>query len=376
MKYKILLVDDEPANLRMLERLFSDQYDVLTAGSGADGLEILASHDIALILSDQRMPGMTGLEFLQKAAELRTHTVRIVLTGYTDVDALVGSINSGVVYKYITKPWSNPDLQQTVIRGIQLYETAKSQHSLAEENQRLQTRMQTSLRAFVELALAMLDVRSPRISSHSRRTAKYAIQLGKAMLMDDAELEQLSLAALLHEVAHIKMPAHLLSRTTMLREGEMRIMQDCFRQGVGLLSAVPELGEIAANINFQHDHFDGYGSSNRLSGDQIPVHSRIIAIADAYDEMRVPTMMTKGFTHEAALLVMQAAAGRKYDPALIAIFCGLKHDDEPEPLASTGSQITNEVRPDVSIQPHSAEIFPTRMVLSTVESNADLLTLN
>ena len=95
--YKILVVDDEPANLRTLERLFREDYDVLTASSGADAVELLQQHeDIALLMTDQRMPEMTGIELLKKTVLLRPRMVRMILTGYTDVDALVEAINSGL----------------------------------------------------------------------------------------------------------------------------------------------------------------------------------------------------------------------------------------------------------------------------------------
>jgi len=333
MTYKILIVDDEPANLRTLERLFSDQYEVITAASGIEALELLVAHDIALILSDQRMPGMTGIEFLMKAAALRGQTVRIILTGYTDVETLVEAVNSGVVYKYITKPWSNNDLRQNVLRGLEYYETRKTRSRLEQENLRLHHRNSASISGFVNLAMETLDLKSRKLSLHARRTAKYAQLFGEAMNMETLEIEQLQLAALLHEVAHIRMPAHLMSRTTMLRDVEMRLMQDCFRQGVKLLADVPELDEIAATISFQHDHFDGNGYSNRLSGEQIPLHARILSIIDAYDEMRAPTGQLPGFGHEDALLVLQAAAGRKYDPVLVSIFCSMSFEDEtPMPV--------------------------------------------
>ena len=146
MTYKLLIVDDEPANLRVLERLFASNFEVFTATSGEDGLEVLSAHDIALIISDQRMPGMNGVEFLKKAAALRTSTVRMILTGYTDIDALVESINSGVVYRYITKPWSNPDLQQTVKRALEFYEARKNRHALEQENLRMQHRAKATVR--------------------------------------------------------------------------------------------------------------------------------------------------------------------------------------------------------------------------------------
>jgi len=328
MTYKILIVDDEAANLRILERLFASSFEVFTAASGEDGLKVLISHDIALIISDQRMPGMTGVEFLKKAAELRASTVRMILTGYTDIDALVDSINSGVVYRYITKPWSNPDLQQTVKRALDFYEAQKKRHALEQENIRMQHRAKATLRGYINLALEMLDIKSPRISDHARRTAKYAGALGKALNLTEPELEQLFLAAVLHEVAHVRLPAHLMSRTTLLRDGEFKLMQENFREGIKLLATVPDLEDAAAVIDFHHDHWDGNGSINRLCGEQIPLDARIIAIADSYDEMREPSNSTRGLSHDAAVAVLRSAAGRKFDPSLVAVFCGLKLNED------------------------------------------------
>ena len=141
MRYKILIVDDEASNLRALERLFRTEYDVLTAGSGADALSLLEHHDMALLIADQRMPEMSGVELMQRTARLRPHMVRILLTGYTDVDSLIEAINTGNVYKYITKPWNNDDLLQTVARALEHYETLKSRHNLQMINERLRARL-------------------------------------------------------------------------------------------------------------------------------------------------------------------------------------------------------------------------------------------
>lgn len=141
MPYKIMVVDDETANLRLLERIFRHDYDVLTAESGEEALRLLGQHDVALLITDQRMPGMTGVELLKRTAPLRPHMVRIVLTGYTDVEALVEAINSGQVYKYVTKPWNNEELRLTVSRALEHYETNKARHELEMTNQRLLARL-------------------------------------------------------------------------------------------------------------------------------------------------------------------------------------------------------------------------------------------
>jgi DNA-binding NtrC family response regulator len=148
MTYKIIVVDDEPSNLRVLERLFRHDYEVITAESGEEALRLLGEHDAALVITDQRMPNMTGVELLKRTADIRPHMVRIILTGYTDIETLVEAINSGLVYKYVTKPWNNEELCLTVTRALEHYETIKGRHELEMINQRLTTR----LRGIQELA--------------------------------------------------------------------------------------------------------------------------------------------------------------------------------------------------------------------------------
>jgi DNA-binding NtrC family response regulator len=141
MAYKIMVVDDEPANTRLLERLFRSDYEVVTAGSGTEALRLLEQHDVALIITDQRMPDMTGIEVLKRTTGLRPHMVRIILTGYTDVETLVEAINSGQVYKYVTKPWNNEELRLTVSRAMEHYKTNKARHELEMTNRRLMARL-------------------------------------------------------------------------------------------------------------------------------------------------------------------------------------------------------------------------------------------
>ena len=141
MHYKIMIADDEPANLRVLERLFRPDYQVVTASSGAEALALLEQHDVALLISDQRMPAMTGIELMTRTVAIRPQMVKIVLTGYTDVGALIEALNSGLVYRYLTKPWNNDELRLTVSRALEHYEIIKSRHLLGMENQRLRNRL-------------------------------------------------------------------------------------------------------------------------------------------------------------------------------------------------------------------------------------------
>src|SRR5689334_1357907 len=105
MQYKVLVVDDEPANLRMLERLLRKEYQVLSAASGEEALEILSHESVDLIITDQRMPGMSGTDLLRESMQTSPDATRIILTGFTDIESLIEAINTSRVYKYVSKPW-------------------------------------------------------------------------------------------------------------------------------------------------------------------------------------------------------------------------------------------------------------------------------
>lgn len=125
-KPKMLVVDDEPDNLDLLYRTFRRDFNVLRAESGVMALEVLAAEgEVAVIISDQRMPEMKGTEFLSKTVPQFPDTMRIILTGFTDVEDLVEAINSGQVYKYITKPWDPNELKAVVQRAVETYDLLK-----------------------------------------------------------------------------------------------------------------------------------------------------------------------------------------------------------------------------------------------------------
>ncbi|WP_392408276.1 response regulator [Chlorogloeopsis fritschii] len=122
-KQKILVVDDEPDNLDLLYRTFRRDFNVLKADSGMNALQVLAAEgEVAVIISDQRMPEMKGTEFLSKTVPQFPNTVRIILTGFTDIEDLVEAINAGQVYKYITKPWDPGELKAVVQRAAETYD--------------------------------------------------------------------------------------------------------------------------------------------------------------------------------------------------------------------------------------------------------------
>lgn len=130
----LLLVDDEENILRALTRLLRrDGYTILTAISGAQGLGLLDTHTVGVVLSDQRMPGMNGSEFLQKASKKQPGTIRLMLSGYTDLESVTDAINRGSIYKFLTKPWDDELLRENVRQAFEQYELRAERDRLADE---------------------------------------------------------------------------------------------------------------------------------------------------------------------------------------------------------------------------------------------------
>jgi two-component system sensor histidine kinase/response regulator len=135
MKHAILCVDDEADNVDALERLFRAKYQVLKATSGQEALKLLDLNRVTVIISDQRMPQMTGVEFLSKSLKSHPEAIRILLTGFADIEVVVEAINSGRIYRYVSKPWDPVDLVNAVDKAVERFELGQE---LVVKNQRLQ----------------------------------------------------------------------------------------------------------------------------------------------------------------------------------------------------------------------------------------------
>lgn len=132
-RYKILLVDDEPASINLLTRTFRKEYDLHTARDGIEGLNIVRSEPIDLIISDQRMPNMTGVEMLSASRKLLPHTVRIILTAYSDVQDIIAAVNEGQIYRYNLKPWTPSELKLVVTQALNHYSLEKANRDLVDK---------------------------------------------------------------------------------------------------------------------------------------------------------------------------------------------------------------------------------------------------
>ncbi len=140
-QHPILVVDDEPDILRSFAFNYGDEFDIVTADSGPKGLDVLRERDVAVIVADQRMPGMGGTEFLEHSMTVRPDAIRLILTGYTDVDALVHAVNASRIYRYVTKPWDTEELRMALLRAIEVFHLQRENARLVEELRRANERL-------------------------------------------------------------------------------------------------------------------------------------------------------------------------------------------------------------------------------------------
>ncbi len=207
---KILVVDDEVANLQKLQRTFVNLYPVLAASSGREAMQLVREHHgIGVIIADQRMPDMTGVEFLRRTIEPLPDAVRIILTGYTDVDVLMEAINSCKVFRYIVKPWDPPDLMMTVQRGLE------SRH-LAVENAQIRKELIRRERLARELEIArdiqryILPPRCPALDGYEMAVEYHpAREVGGDLYDFDHDATTGELALIIGDVSGKSIPAAL-----------------------------------------------------------------------------------------------------------------------------------------------------------------------
>lgn len=351
----LLLVDDEPSILSALRRLLRPTgHTVLTATSGAEGLALLAATPgVALVVSDMRMPGMDGAQFLEKVRTQWPDTVRLLLTGYADMSSTVDAINRGEIYRYIAKPWDDHELLLVIRQALE-------QRQLQHENQRLLALTQSQnaelhtlntglaqtvaartselaqLNDFLNLAnsqlrqqflttvkvfSSLLELRGGSVAGHARRVADLSRKLAHALDMSEAQQHDIFLAALLHDIGKIGFPDTLLNRpVSLLNSRELTEYRRHAKVSESALLPLNELKDVAHMVRSHHERHDGRGFPDGLAGEDIPIGSRVIALANDFDGLVSGTHSEIHFSPEQARAQIRQARGHHYHPDVVDAF--------------------------------------------------------
>jgi putative two-component system response regulator len=316
-RHQILIVDDEVANLRLLRRVLSKEYDVLEATGGQEGLELLKKNDVSLIITDQRMPAMTGVQLLEQSLPVSPDAIKILLTGYTDVQALIDAINAGHVYKYIPKPWDADELKLTVRRAIETFE-------LKEHNIRLIKDLKAAMGELEELSMGTiraladaLDAKCDYTAGHSLRVSRIACLIGRELGLSIEDLRDIELGGILHDIGKIGVPESILWKPASLTLEERDVMRKHPTISAQIIGDLHGLRKAREYVKHHHEYYDGSGYPDALVGKNIPLGARIILVSDAYDAMTTDRPYRTAIGHDRAVKELAEMAGTQFDPDVV-----------------------------------------------------------
>lgn len=369
--WTVLAVDDEPNILAALRRLFrTTGWRVLTAGHADEALKLLATEPINAVLSDMHMPGMDGVQLLERVAQGWPDAARLLLTGQADLGSTIDAINRGRLHRYITKPWNDDELVLTLRQVAERQQLEADKHvlerltqqqndelkalnsslearvalrteELAAATDRLKRNYLTSIKSFT----ALIELRGSAQVGHARQVADLTRRIARAMTPDADTLHDLPIAALLHDIGHIGLSDAVLARpVSRLDSDELRRYRLHPILGEQALLASDDMQGVAPVIRAHHERWDGKGFPDGLRGAAIPLGARILAVADAFEDLRGGRIDGQALSLQGARHAVLAGRGTQFDPAVVDAFESLYSSAPPKPTAATLRLRTEELR--------------------------------
>jgi response regulator RpfG family c-di-GMP phosphodiesterase len=346
----ILCIDDEPNILSSLKRLFRAKgFQVRLAESGAAGLALLESEPVDLVISDMRMPEMDGTQFLAQVRVRWPETVRLLLTGYSDINSIIDAINRGEIFRYIAKPWDDNDIVLIVRQALERKELEQEKkrlealtfqqnealkalnaslevrvqertHELSVANDKLKANYVTTLKVFSTL----IDMRGGNLAGHARRVADMARRIALKLELDSQLVQEIFVAGLLHEIGKVGFADELLGMPVgMMKSQQLDIYRKHTVLAEQLLLPLPDLKDVSEIISGQFERFDGAGFPAQLAAEAIPIGTRILTLASDYDNMQIGALTHNKLTSEEAKIIITHSSGKRYDPQVVAAFMHL-----------------------------------------------------
>jgi response regulator RpfG family c-di-GMP phosphodiesterase len=305
MNDRILFVDDDLNILSGYMRNLRTKFSVTTQKSGREALEFLRSSEpFAVVVSDYKMPSMDGITFLSLVKDISPDTIRIMLTGYADVDNAINAVNHGNVFRFLTKPAANDLLINTLNTAVEQYRLVTSERELLDKT------LKGSIKVLIDILAAVNPVAFSRASRISMLSKKVAERLKMEKIWE------VELAVLLSQIGCVTIPQEVLDKKISgrpLTPEENTLFLSHPQIGSNLLRNIPRLEEISDAIACQLKRFDGSGddSENKKKGKSIPVLARIIKVVTDFD-----THLESGKSNVQAIFQMNKDEGR-YDPDIL-----------------------------------------------------------
>jgi response regulator RpfG family c-di-GMP phosphodiesterase len=343
--HRILVVDDEEIVLVALyETLRREHYEVVTTADPATALAELKKGEFSVIITDQRMPSLTGLELLGQARQIQPNAIRILITAVLSLDTVIDAINKGEIYRFVVKPWLREELLVTVKNAVQRYDLIRQNARLqastqamndqlvdlnrvleqqvqlvAQQNEKLADMNRTleqNLLHSMELCLHTMQTFYPTLGNQARRVSQLCRSMAEASNVSPEDRRILESAALLHDIGLVGVPRHLIRKwldnprsldaaERALIEQHPVLSQELSAFGDGM----ERVGEV---IRAHHERFDGTGYPDRLVGEKIPWPARLLAVAVAYASTKLD--------REEAVEDIKTQSGTAFDPEAVRAF--------------------------------------------------------
>ncbi len=331
---RMLVVDDEEAVCNILCQKFSQEgFDCKACLSGEAALSLLQTEKFDVIISDLRMPGISGLELVARAREIDSQAAFLVVTGETDVKTGIEAMKQGAS-DYITKPFQLQSVSRRVRRALEkkrleleLENYRKRLEEMVEERTQQLAQALRRIEATYDETLAALggalDLRDSGTAGHSSRVTHYCIRIAQEMGCSKDLLRELTRGAYLHDIGKIGIPDGILLKDDDLTKGERAVMQAHVEIGYRLVSRIAFLAPAAEIVLSHQEHFDGCGYPRRLAGKQIPLGARIFAVADALDAITSDRPYRKARSLAEAKQEIERQSGKQFDPDVIRVFLSL-----------------------------------------------------
>ncbi len=273
---KVLAVDDEPEVLEGLRHILRSVCELETATSGTAALELLErSEEIAVIIADYNMPGMSGADLLAAVRERHPNVVRLVLTGQRDVSVLTEVVNAGHAFRVLLKPCPPDAMRRAVVDALDHHSSV-----LARERVSGLERYQRGLQQIIAAFVRVVEARDPYTAGHQQRVAELAALICDQLDLSATVTSAVTMAASVHDLGKVYVPAEILNRPGKLTDAEMAIVKLHAHVGAEILEPIEFDRPIAEIVHQHHERLDGGGYPLGLRGDAIHLEARVIGVAD------------------------------------------------------------------------------------------------
>jgi len=325
---RILVVDDDTALRNALVRFLSNQgFSVGAASTGQEAIELVGQGSFEVMLLDIRMPGMSGIDVVPEVLHQDPDLAILMLSALTDASSAAICMQRGAI-DYLTKPIELNDLRKAIARALRRRDTLMQSREISswlkEEVQRRTQEIERERRKQQQLTLSTLEAlvntleaKHPWLSGHSARVAAFAATVAHHMELSDDEVEDVRMAGRLHDLGKIGVRESVLNKRGKLSLEEYQHVKQHVLIGSQILAPLSHLGQIVAFVRGHHEHWDGSGYPDGLSGDDIPLGARIICAAELYDALTTTRPYQEKLAPEQAVERMRTLSGTVLDPAVV-----------------------------------------------------------